>query len=194
MLKKVLVTAAVALTCVFTVNASNYYDTRPQIEFIQDGRSIEKRDMTDEELDAYHKIHEMEKQMDQFESPLESLEKQIEAKTEGMEEEIERMVENFEAGSSTIEQVRELAHQKASAAMDIKELVEQMKPFINDLKHKAKDIKKAAFEFKDTVTRNYGEGEIDSIRIIDDNGTHRIHINKMNLQLDDLDLDLDFDF
>lgn len=198
MIKKALATATAALVCIFAVNATDLSEReRPQVEFVKDGMVIEKREMTYDEFEAYHQIHKLEKKIDKMESPLEAIEEQIEAQAERVEEAIEVIVENALYSRGDVEHAREIAHHKSDAVIEIKSLVSQMQPAMAQLKGVVNEIKVAAKTFTTTVMQNYNDEQVDYIRVIDQNGRHKIRINDMDFaeHMDiDVDFDIDFDF
>lgn len=182
MLKPIIATSLL-LVSLFVVAS----EPLPTIEFIKNGKVIESRMMSQSEYQAYTDLQQMDMEIEVLTAPIEAIEEQIEAKAELIEAEVERVIETYvpqvieQAVSTTIhgiDSLQSLDNIDIDTSIDMSEisvLIAQIQPQLEQIQVIAEQVSSSANDFKDLILMDYQEGEIDRVRIVDEDDTDNIH-------------------
>lgn len=156
---------AIVFTGAFLLISSVFAaDPYPKVEFIKDGDVVEVREMTLAEVEAYEQIQQLEQELEAIEGPLEQFEDQIDRQTDLIEEQVEQLIEAaVDRGDfSDLSAIGEMEFSR------LNETIEQMQPALNQITEMADRISESAQRFQELILIDYSEGEIDRVRIIND--------------------------
>ncbi len=180
-MKKPMLNLLTTIACVFAVTTAWASDNWPEIEFVKDGEVIERRVMNNEEYQAYSRLHELEQAMEKLEVPLSQLEQQIDDHSQEIEDSIAHVaIRTLSNGEDEIEYAREPNHQEFEALVNIKQLVAQMQPAIDEITLLADDLTEVAHQFELALMRDYQQGQVDVVRVIDGEQSHQMHFNHLD--------------
>ena len=174
MMKKFLFSAAALMFAGYlSVASADEPCDATTIEFIKDGRVIDSRPLTIEEMEQYQKLEAFDMEIEALEQPLEELEALMEHKGEKIEAAVESMMQRGFSPS----QRAALDEQRDKTFAELKLLMDQFRPELDKIEIKADEIKEAAEQFEALIFSQYNQEEVDRIRILDQSGESHIYMS-----------------
>ena len=177
MIRNIVVTIFLSLA-MMTALADNVY---PMLEYIKDGEVVETRQMTTEEYKAYMHLKTLETKLKKLEQPLADFQENIDIEAELIEAEARALVDETIAILASSQSLSDLSRLSVLGDMKLEELeamLEDMQPMLEEITNMADEISDKALNFKNVLTKNFDENEIDQIRILDGEGKNIILANE----------------